>query len=566
MKNKKWLDWLRRLAAGAEKGKALPKLPGKRILAAGLVGALTLGIAGTAGVYGVRTRTMVEKTNDLVLGADYVEWMRAQIGDVTYTTLEEYMEKGGGETLAGFINENDINGMTELIFTEIDRRYEESGEAFSAGQHDQVERIVKSEINNSIETALTELTDQNVEQLTEKTYLYVADYVTEHMEEALRKTEESEETVTALKKKNETYDEKLADNEISIKTLNGQAEQNEKDLANVDGRTKETEKRLGELDNKVNAELEETKSEQQKQGNELDSLKTKQETYERDAADTARRAEESMNRAETAAKQSEENAKNYESLSKQSAESSAKVTALEKQSEENAKNYESLSKQSEESSARVTALESKTDGAITELQSKTDGAITELRNKTDGAITALESKTDSAITELAALEARIGELEKSAISLDQCFPVGSIYLTLSGENPSTLFGGTWEAIGAGRTLVGAGTGADTMGRVMDFPLGSEAGEYAHALAVNEMPSHQHGYSDSIATGKTNGFLRNVDIFCVGGGTALADVVFEDTGAGSQKLTDPCGGNAEGLTDPFNLMQPYLVINMWKRVG
>ena len=34
------------------------------------------------------------------------------------------------------------------------------------------------------------------------------------------------------------------------------------------------------------------------------------------------------------------------------------------------------------------------------------------------------------------------------------FPVGSIYLSVVNTNPSIWFGGTWELISQGRTLVG----------------------------------------------------------------------------------------------------------------
>ena len=37
------------------------------------------------------------------------------------------------------------------------------------------------------------------------------------------------------------------------------------------------------------------------------------------------------------------------------------------------------------------------------------------------------------------------------------YPIGAIYLSVDNTNPSKLFGGTWEQIARGRTLVGVDT-------------------------------------------------------------------------------------------------------------
>lgn len=37
--------------------------------------------------------------------------------------------------------------------------------------------------------------------------------------------------------------------------------------------------------------------------------------------------------------------------------------------------------------------------------------------------------------------------------VDRYYRVGDLYLTTRSENPSTIFGGTWELFGPGRTLV-----------------------------------------------------------------------------------------------------------------
>lgn len=50
-------------------------------------------------------------------------------------------------------------------------------------------------------------------------------------------------------------------------------------------------------------------------------------------------------------------------------------------------------------------------------------------------------------------EAPKSSIDKSEI-VNMIYPVGSLYMSTSSANPSTLFGGTWEAFGQGRTIIG----------------------------------------------------------------------------------------------------------------
>ena len=53
------------------------------------------------------------------------------------------------------------------------------------------------------------------------------------------------------------------------------------------------------------------------------------------------------------------------------------------------------------------------------------------------------------------IEQRLEELENTTNNLlDKIYPVGSIYISTSSANPSTIYGGTWERYGQGKTLVG----------------------------------------------------------------------------------------------------------------
>lgn len=43
------------------------------------------------------------------------------------------------------------------------------------------------------------------------------------------------------------------------------------------------------------------------------------------------------------------------------------------------------------------------------------------------------------------------------MNLDKVFPVGSVYINVGENDPSILFGGSWEKIGEGRTLIQCGS-------------------------------------------------------------------------------------------------------------
>lgn len=88
-----------------------------------------------------------------------------------------------------------------------------------------------------------------------------------------------------------------------------------------------------------------------------------------------------------------------------------------------------------------------------------------------------------------------GDFKKDIVDL--IYPVGSIYISMNSANPSTLFGGTWEAFGQGRVLIGAGTGND--GSIdLSFAAGGTGGEYKHTLRTSEIPSHEHDFSGTTA--------------------------------------------------------------------
>lgn len=65
-------------------------------------------------------------------------------------------------------------------------------------------------------------------------------------------------------------------------------------------------------------------------------------------------------------------------------------------------------------------------------------------------------------------------------------PVGSYYFSDKSTSPATLFGGTWEALPPGYTLIAQGSGSDSFGS-FTYTAGGKYGERKHQLTTDELP-------------------------------------------------------------------------------
>ena len=139
--------------------------------------------------------------------------------------------------------------------------------------------------------------------------------------------------------------------------------------------------------------------------------------------------------------------------------------------------------------------------------------------------------------------------------LDMVYPVGSIYLSVSGTDPQTLFGGTWARL-EDVFLLAAGA---------KHAAGSTGGEESHTLTASEMPTHNGHLSAGIAgdvpmrKGNYEGYLnvRAMTAY-VGGGYRGWNVY---SGNEMHPASEAAGGG-----QPHNNMPPYLAVYTWKRTA
>jgi len=136
-------------------------------------------------------------------------------------------------------------------------------------------------------------------------------------------------------------------------------------------------------------------------------------------------------------------------------------------------------------------------------------------------------------------------------ALQAIYPVGSIYMNAAvSTNPATLLGfGTWAAYAEGKVPVGkASSGTfDTL----NATGGAETD--SHTLTLNEIPSHNHNNGSYQYLLLSNGSATIADTDSTSGEPNLAQ----------QGAIQAAGGGAAHTHD---ILQPYIVVYMWKRTA
>lgn len=140
------------------------------------------------------------------------------------------------------------------------------------------------------------------------------------------------------------------------------------------------------------------------------------------------------------------------------------------------------------------------------------------------------------------------------------WPVGSVFTSVVSTNPATLLGfGTWAAFASGRMLVGHNSGD------VDFDTAEETGGAKTSSAV---VNHTHpvnitdpGHTHTQTTSTTDGASGRAD--ASSGGTTYNNVtgINSSTTGITATTSNPAGG-----VSSFSLMNPYIVVYMWKRTA
>lgn len=140
--------------------------------------------------------------------------------------------------------------------------------------------------------------------------------------------------------------------------------------------------------------------------------------------------------------------------------------------------------------------------------------------------------------------------------LDIVYPVGSIYTSVNSTNPANLFGGTWEQIAQGCTLIGVGTGTDVNGTSQSFTSGASGGEYTHRITYDEMCNHNHWQYSNITSVEAGGYGLTASSSFQNRVVISADVANNNT----PSIT------FSGKSAGHNNIQPYLAVYFFERIA
>lgn len=152
---------------------------------------------------------------------------------------------------------------------------------------------------------------------------------------------------------------------------------------------------------------------------------------------------------------------------------------------------------------------------------------------------------------------KVFELIKGRI-WKECYPVGSIYMSVNSTNPSTLFGGSWERI-QDRFLLASGNsyGAGSTGGSADSVVVS----HTHA-----QKTHSHGFGDGDKVWTTASGSAEPGNQISGTAKYYAATAKKDYTWRTRTTSETPDITSTGESGVGKNMPPYLSVYVWKRTA
>ena len=141
------------------------------------------------------------------------------------------------------------------------------------------------------------------------------------------------------------------------------------------------------------------------------------------------------------------------------------------------------------------------------------------------------------------------------------YPVGSIYMSVNDTNPSVLFGGTWEAWGTGRTIVGVNSD-DTDFETSEQTGGNKqySGAHIHDLQGEGACARIYSTGSKLVGNVVSGVTSYTPQYTFSASTPAWEM------SANQTSGVIVSGNSKQTTIYVDVLQPYITCYMWKRTA
>lgn len=130
---------------------------------------------------------------------------------------------------------------------------------------------------------------------------------------------------------------------------------------------------------------------------------------------------------------------------------------------------------------------------------------------------------------------------------NQMYPVGSLYFSTNSTSPATIYGGSWERYGKGRTLVSVNE-SDT-----DFTAGKTGGEKTN--------THRHWMPMGKENGRPGFSTRTLTEIHMRSGSGQHSIFKEDHFGSDGEWTEQTTYDAI-----IDIMNPYIAVYIWRRTA
>lgn len=164
----------------------------------------------------------------------------------------------------------------------------------------------------------------------------------------------------------------------------------------------------------------------------------------------------------------------------------------------------------------------------------------------------------------------IETINSKMLSIDNIYPIGSIYISASNTNPANFIGGEWESFATGRTLIGTTTNSEVTG-----------GSNTVTLTLANLPSHTHSIPSLNGTALSAGAHSHGLGTPQNGTGTWSGWTFDSLAVNASNTnmlaTTTCDAHthtvtttasttgATGSGTSFNVQNPYITVYMWKRI-